>query len=168
MTAEFFANIKVSKLNYHFMSTNKINGVIKVITTISSIYLLFLMFAYKGYTLGLDFSTEDSIAKVLATYIGFFIALNYIVYLFLSGIRQYKSQHSKYRIMYYFAIPLMVYSIIRYLGMFLTIFSEGYLFTLNNILVFSFYTLTTYTITIETYYQFGRKKEINNNIEKLS
>ena len=116
----------------------------------------------------INFSTENTSLATIGTYISLIMTLNYILYFFINGFRQYKSQQSKYRAMYFFCIPLfltIIYGFFRQLNM---IINDNVDFSIKNSLIIVFYIISIYAIITDTYYQFWRKNWLSNEIDNVT
>lgn len=139
---------------------DKINGSLKIVTALLTLYLLLYLIYLKKYNMAIDFSTEDSSVNTIGTYIGLLFTINYIIYFFINGLRHFYSKKSKYRFMYFISITLSLFIITGLISQLNLITNNNVTFSIENILIIMYYLISVYSIIIEIKYQFRRKNWI--------
>ena len=127
--------------------TNKINGLIKITSSLLVLYELY------HFIFVVVFPQKD--IDLLCYSI--LLMGNYSVYFFISGLRQYRSQQPKFRLLYFASLPLsaaiIYFSSVRFAGWPMkTFFSDN-----ENIFLFINFVVAIYAIIVDTYYQLRRK-----------
>ncbi len=143
---------------------DKIHGVLKMIVSIfSSIsILIFIIGVLTGNDERINLSLND-IPSLIGEIIGLIIAISlsliFSVYLFISGKLQFRSQKSRYRVLYFLSIPIsfviLFYCIIMIIGIFR---NPNYLTEIEYHVFFFILMLIIYVIIEDSFYQFSRNK----------